>query len=307
MVGYLFAGQGAQYAGMAKDLCEAFPESKAVFDKADAVLGSSFSRLIFEGPQEELTKTKNCQPAILTASVACFEAFKSTTYGRQETAGFVAGLSLGEYSALVAASALEFEDALVLVRQRGAFMDEEALLRPGAMLSVIGLGTDAVKRVCEESHTEVANLNCPGQVVISGGISEIGAAEAAVVQAGARRVIRLEVSGAFHSSLMQGAGAKLAKALEKTKLRKPVIPVVSNVTAKPVSEPQEIRDNLIKQVASSVLWEESMRFMLSKGVKEFFEFGPGKVLKGLMRRIDGTAQVTNIEKKEDVLALAGKG
>lgn len=298
---FLFAGQGAQYVGMGKDLYEAFPESKSVFDKADEVLGFSLSKLCFEGTQEELTKTQNCQPAILTMTIAAFEAFKLrfTNYDLRITA-FMAGLSLGEYSALVAAEALSFEDAVYLVRQRGGFMEEEAEKKPGKMLSLIGLGLDAVRQVCRETQTEVANINSPGQIVISGGVKEIGEAEALANERGAKQAIILEVSGAFHSSFMQGASLRLAKALEGIELRKPSIPLVSNVTANIVTEPSKIKENLIKQVASSVLWEDSMRFVLAKGIRNFIEFGPGKVLKGIMRRIDASAQVLNIEKKEDI-------
>jgi [acyl-carrier-protein] S-malonyltransferase len=294
MVAYLFAGQGSQYIGMGKDLYESFPQAREVFDKADKALGFSLSKLCFEGPQEELTKTNNSQPAILTVSIA---AFKS---GKFPQAGFAAGLSLGEYSALVAAGALDFEDAVNLVRQRGEFMEEEALKKPGKMLSVIGLDLELVKQVCVESGTEIANLNCPGQIVISGGAAEIEQAKTLSKSKGAKLAIPLEVSGAFHSSFMQGASAKLGLILDKINIKSPVIPVVSNVTAKPESLPQEIRENLVKQVSSSVLWENSMRYILSQGVTEFYEFGPGKVLKGLMRRIDAGAQVKVIEKKEDI-------
>lgn len=294
MVAFLFAGQGAQYVGMGKDLYESFPEAKAVFDKADGVLGFSLSELCFAGPQPELTKTVNCQPAILTMSVAAWEAFKPK-------ANYAAGLSLGEYSALVATGALSFEDAVYLVRRRGEFMEEEAHKKAGKMLSVIGLDSAAIKEVCSKAHTEIANLNCPGQIVISGGVKEIQDAQGLVKERGAKMAIPLEVGGAFHSSFMREAGLKLAKELEKVKINTPQYPVVSNVTAKPVNSADEIKDNLIKQVSSSVLWEDSMKFILSKNVNTFFEFGPGKVLKGLMRRIEPNAQVINIEKKEDIL------
>ncbi|MCX5709848.1 MAG: ACP S-malonyltransferase [Candidatus Omnitrophica bacterium] len=296
MVAYLFAGQGSQFIGMGKDLYEAFPQARDVFDKADKVLGFSLSKLCFEGSQAELTKTNNSQPAILTVSIA---ALKS---GKFLQAGFTAGLSLGEYSALVAAGAVSLEEALLLVRKRGEFMEEEARKRPGKMLSIIGLSADAVKQVCAESGTEIANLNCPGQIVISGGPAEIQKALELAKVKGARLAIPLEVSGAFHSSFMQGASVKLAAELEKIKINNPVIPVVSNVTAKPVSSAKEIKDNLVKQVASSVLWEDSMRFILSQGITQFYEFGPGKVLKGLMRRIDAAVTVTTVEKKEDIKA-----
>ncbi len=299
MVAYLFAGQGSQYIGMGKGLYEAFPESKAVFDKADKVLGFSISKLCFEGPQQELTRTVNCQPAILTISIAAWEAYRASRGVDFSTDGYTAGLSLGEYSALVAAGVINFEDAVYLVRRRGEFMEEEALKSPGKMLSIIGLELSLVRQVCLDANTEIANINCPGQVVIAGSAKEIEKAQELAKERGAKMAVMLEVSGAFHSSLMKGATVRLAAELEKIKLNAPIMPVVCNVTAKAATSAAEIKDNLIKQVASSVLWEDSMKFMLSKGVKNFIEFGPGKVLKGLMRRIEASAQVVNIEKETD--------
>ncbi len=301
VVAYLFAGQGSQYIGMGKDLYESFPESKAIFDKADKVLGFPISTLCFEGPQGELTKTNNCQPAILTMTIACWEAYKAAQGNNFSADAYAAGLSLGEYSALVAAGVINFEDAIYLVRRRGEFMEEEASKSPGKMLSVIGLELSLVRQLCVDSDTEIANINCPGQVVIAGRAKEIEKAQELAKERGAKMAVILEVSGAFHSSLMKGATLKLAAELEKIKLNTPVIPVICNVTGKPVDSPDEIRENLIKQVASSVLWEDSMRFMLSKGAGNFVEFGPGKVLKGLMRRIDPSVQVINVEKKDNIL------
>ena len=300
-IAFLFAGQGAQYVGMGKDLCDSFPESKAIFDKADKVLGFSLSMLCFQGPQEALTQTKNCQPAILTMSIAALEAFKSAASCQLPAVSYTAGLSLGEYSALVAAEAISFEDAVFLVRRRGEFMEEAAQNKPGRMLSIIGLNLDKVKEICSKTNTEVANINCPGQIVISGGIKESEEAAKLAQDYGAKRAVALEVSGAFHSSFMKEASEKLAMELEKIKINPPKIPIVSNVTAKPVTKAEEIKYNLIKQVACSVLWDDSIKFILSKGVSNFIEFGPGKVLKGLMRRIEPNAEVINIEKKEDVL------
>jgi len=300
---FLFAGQGAQYLGMGRDLADAFPESKVVFDQADRALGFSLSRLCFQGPYEELTKTDNCQPAILTVTIAALRALEARYPVALRGVGLVAGLSLGEYSALVAAGALNFEDAVYLVRKRGEFMEEEALQKPGKMLSLIGLDLERVKKVCAKSNTEIANLNCPGQTVISGGIDQIAEAEKLARELGVKRAVLLEVSGGFHSSLMQGASAKLARQLDKIQIQKPKISVVSNVTAKPTADPVEIKNNLIKQVSSSVLWDDSMRFIISSGVSNFVEFGPGKVLKGLMRRIDERVEVINIDKKDDILGF----
>lgn len=301
----LFAGQGAQYLGMGKDLFAEFTESREVFVKADRVLGFSLSDICFEGPCEELLKTNNCQPAILTVSIAALRALESR-FPALAGSKYAAGLSLGEYSALVAAGALSFEDAVYLVRKRGEFMEEEAAKNPGRMLSVIGMEQEAVKSLCVDTHTEIANLNCPGQIVISGGAKEIGEAERLAKERGVKMAVALEVSGAFHSSFMKGASDRLARELENVEIHKPKIPVISNVTARPAITPDEIKVNLIRQVASSVLWEDSMRFILSAGVADFMEFGPGKVLKGLMRRIDARARVVNIEKKDDIMAYMGK-
>ncbi|MDD5465499.1 MAG: ACP S-malonyltransferase [Candidatus Omnitrophica bacterium] len=300
MVGYLFAGQGSQYAGMGKDLFESFPQAKLIFEKADKVLGFSISNLCFNGPSDELTKTNNCQPAIVTMTIACWQAYRNRC---PQIDGYMAGLSLGEYSALVAAEALNFEDAVYLVRQRGQFMEDEAVKHPGKMLSVIGLDLTKVREICAEVKAEIANINCPGQTVISGSAQVIEKAQLLAKEKGAKLAVILEVSGAFHSSFMQGASLKLAKELDKIKISAPKFPVISNVTGKPVLNPEEIKQNLIRQVSASVLWEDSIKLILSKGISNFIEFGPGKVLKGLMRRIDSNAQVVNIEKKEDILAL----
>jgi [acyl-carrier-protein] S-malonyltransferase len=297
MVAFLFAGQGSQYIGMGKDLYESFPESKAVFDKANEELGFSLSGLCFDGPQEELKRTNNSQVAIFTVSIAALEAYRPNLLGPPS---YAAGLSLGEYSALVAAEAIGFEDALRLLRKRGEFMEEAALEKPSGMLSLIGLSIDEVKEICSQTNTEIANINCPGQIVISGSSLKIAEAQSLAKERNAKLTVPLEVSGAFHSSFMKGASLKLAREIEKVSIKAPKIAVISNVTAKPYVNASEIKDNLVRQVASPVLWEDSMRFILSQGVRNFIEFGPGKVLKGLMRRIDPAAEVVSIEKKEDI-------
>lgn len=297
-VAFLFAGQGSQYVGMGKTLYETFAESKAIFDQADRVLGFGLSQLCFAGPQAELTQSQNCQPAVLTLSIAALETFRQVVSGKRQVVSYTAGLSLGEYSALVAAEVLSFEDAVYLVRRRGEFMEEAALKFPGKMACVLGLDQPIIENICKAANTEIANINCPGQIVISGGIKEIKQAERLAQDYGAKRVIPLEVSGAFHSSLMKEAALKLAQELDKIEFNIPQIAVISNVTAQPVTCPEEIKHNLIEQVSSCVRWEDSLRFILSKGIKKFFEFGPGEVLKGLMHRIEPEAEVVSIETKD---------
>ena len=300
-VAFLFAGQGSQYIGMGKGLYESFPESKAVFDKADKVLGFSLSKLCFSGSPDSLKQTIFSQPAILTVSIAAFEAFKAR-YDRKPS--FLAGLSLGEYSALVAAEALTFEDGLRLVRKRAEIMEEATYAHPGKMLAVLDLSLDKLKDVCLKSGAEIANINAPGQIVISGTVESIEKAGQFCLEAGAKRIIELEVSGAFHSSLMFKASGELKEFLESIPVSAPAIPVISNYTASAQYKASQIKESLVYQMYKPVRWEESMKYILSQGVMQFFEFGPGKVLKGLMRRIDSNARVVNIEKKEDVLNYA---
>ena len=303
MVGYLFAGQGSQYIGMGKDLYEAFPEAKAVFDKANTALGFDLKELCFNGKQEDLKLTHNSQPAILTVTIAAFEAFKSAPNLKLQTPSFYAGLSLGEYSALIAAGSLSFEDGLRLVRKRAEIMNEASLSHPGKMAAVIDLAMDKIKDICLKSGAEIANLNCPGQTIISGKAESVDKAKEMCVAAGAKRVIELEVSGGFHSSLMFEASAELKEVLDNASIAAMSIPVVSNYTAAPEYRPAQVRENLIHQMYSAVRWEDSVRFMIKQGVSKFIEFGPGKILKGLLRRIDPVVEVASIEKKDDILAL----
>ncbi|MFA5286943.1 MAG: ACP S-malonyltransferase [Candidatus Omnitrophota bacterium] len=296
---FLFVGQGSQYVGMGKDLYDSFPEAKAVFDKAENILGFNLKKFCFEGPEDALKMTNISQPAIVTVSIAAFEAFRAR---KNIKPGYMAGLSLGEYSALIASGSFSFEDGIRLIKIRGELMEEAAKKYPGKMAAVLGLSTEKVKEICLGSGAELANLNCPGQIVITGRAEAIDRASALCMEQGAKRVIPLEVSGAFHSSLMSEASLGLKKALENIPMRDPLVPVISNFTALPQEKVSQFKDNLVDQIRSSVRWEESIRFILSKEVSNFIEFGPGMVLKGLMRKIDLSAQVINIEKKEDILS-----
>ncbi|PIQ88569.1 MAG: [acyl-carrier-protein] S-malonyltransferase [Candidatus Omnitrophica bacterium CG11_big_fil_rev_8_21_14_0_20_42_13] len=304
MVAYIFPGQGAQYVGMGKDFYDNSSAARKVFNKADALLGFAISKLCFEGPQDLLARTDKAQLAILVTSVASLEAFRQKNSDIK--ADFTAGLSLGEYSALVAAGALSFEDSLNLVKKRAGIMRGVSEKNPGKMLAVIGLDAAIIDKLCGEAGIEVANRNCPGQLVVTGRKEDIDKFYALASKEGAKRLIELEVSGAFHSRLMEEARLRLAEELKDIHFKLPsTISVVSNVTARPFSSTDEIRNNLALQVRSSVLWEDSMRYMLSFGVKSFFEIGPGKVLKGLARKIDSGLQVVSIEKMEDINLVAG--
>lgn len=294
----VFPGQGSQYVGMGRDLWEAYPEARAVFDEADGILGFPVSELCFAGPQETLDDTINAQPAILTMSIAALRALEARN--RLEPS-FVAGHSLGEYTALVTAGALDFADGLRLVRERGRLMKEAGERHPGAMAAIIGLDDATVEEVCREASEQVgdlsivpANFNSPGQVVISG---EREALEAAVELArarGAKRVIPLAVSVAGHSPLLQEAARGLERALESVPLRPAAIPVVANVTARPVTEPEEIKAGLVRQLTQPVQWVRSVEWMIAQGVSRFVEIGPKDVLAGLIRRINRGVQVVGV-------------
>ena len=301
-VAYIFPGQGAQYVGMGKELYEAYPEAKDIFDKANEILKFDLKKICFEGPQEELTATSNSQVAILVHSIASLKVLESSP--QKFELGFSLGLSLGEYSALVAADALSFEDGVKLVRKRGQFMEKAALKNPGKMACIIGMEPDELEKLCKGFGCEIANLNCPGQVVISGSTSSVELTANMAKEKGAKRVIMLEVSGAFHSSLMDPARDKLEVEINSVTFNKPKCPIISNVTATPTEDTEEIKRNLITQVNSKTLFEASMRYVASQGIKTYLEIGPGAVLKGLIRKIDKALQVKNIEKPSDFVEFS---
>ncbi len=288
----LFAGQGAQVVGMGKDLAEAFPVAKAWFERANATLGYNLADICFNGPEPELTKTENAQPGIFLVSWVAFQLLKERVPLLKFDA--TAGLSLGEFTALAAAGALTFEDGLRLVRQRGRFMQEACDATRGGMAAIIGLEEGPTRDVCAQTGVVLANLNCPGQLVISGELDKISQACEAAKLKGARRALPLPVAGAYHSPLMASAQPKLAMALSQANIQAPNVPVISNVTAGPHQSAETIRARLIEQVTASVRWEESMRFLLAQGFTRFIELGPGTALSGFLKRIDKTAQMLNV-------------
>lgn len=279
-------------AGMGKDLAAQFPAAKQWFDRANVALGYDLASICFNGPDAELTKTENAQPGIFLVSWVAFQLLKERAPSLKFEA--TAGLSLGEFTALTAGGAMSFEDGLRVVRQRGRFMQEACDATRGGMAAVIGLDEAPTREVCAETFVTLANLNCPGQLVISGETARIAKAIDLAKSKGAKRAIPLPVAGAYHSPLMASAQPKLEAELAKVKLSPPVIPVISNVTAQSHGTPAEIRGRLIEQVISSVLWENSMRYLLAQGFTRFIELGPGTALSGFMKRIDKNAQMLNV-------------
>jgi [acyl-carrier-protein] S-malonyltransferase len=300
---YLFPGQGSQFTGMGKDLYDTYPAAKNIFDRAAALLDFDIKGICFDGPPEKLTQTRFSQPAIFVVSIAALEVFKSHPKAGNFQAKFAAGLSLGEATALCAAGAISFDDGVRFVKARGQFMDEAAAEKPGLMAAVLGLGLAEVEKVCQATGAEVGNLNAPGQIVISGRKAAVEEAIERLRQDGARKVIPLDVSGAFHSSCMESACHRIEKALKDVEIHAPAIPVVSNLTANIEENPAQIKQNLIWQMNHRTLWEDSMRFIISKGVKTFIEFSPGKVLKGLLKKIDPSVETISLSTLEDFYAI----
>lgn len=293
---FVFPGQGSQFPGMCKDLYDAHAEAREMCQAANRLLGFSLTDVMFEGTAEDLKQTKVTQPAVFLHSVVAQQLMTI------EKPNMVAGHSLGEFSALVACGALRFEDALLLVSARAQAMQDACEANPGTMAAVLGLEDERVVEVCAEISQRLmansqqpkvvaANFNCPNQVVISGAIEAVDAACEAMKAAGARRALRLPVGGAFHSSLMQPAAEALEKAIRKTQFRKPFCPIYQNVSAKAETEPEIIRENLLKQLTAPVRWTQSVQNMIADGASEFYEFGPGDVLKGLIRKINPDVQV----------------
>ncbi len=301
-IAFVFPGQGAQTVGMCKNFYDQYPVARHIFEEADEALGFSITKMCFEGPEDELCLTYNTQPAILTASIACAAVLKQYDI----YCDVAAGHSLGEYSALVVSEAIAFADAVRIVRQRGQFMQEAVPVGEGGMAAVLGMESDSIVKICDKVASEsggvvqAVNFNCPGQVVIAGETVAVDRACEALKAAGAKRVVQLPVSAPFHSSLMQPASKRLAEALAQITIHDAKIPVVANVTAKEVRLSAEIRESLVKQAASPVLWETSVLNMMTDGVDTFIEVGPGKTLTGFTKKIAKGLPALNVEDSESL-------
>jgi [acyl-carrier-protein] S-malonyltransferase len=292
-IAYVFPGQGSQWAGMGRDLLDSLPKARAVFEEADSVLGFPLSKLCFEGPEEVLRQTVNAQPAIMTMSIVHLRT--SPQLVDQPQPSFLAGHSLGEYTALVAAGTLPFADALRLARERGRLMQEAGDRTPGGMLAIIGLDEAGVRVVCQETGMEIANINSPGQIAISGPAVALEKATLLAKEKGAQRVVTLPVSGAFHSRLMQPAADGMARAVANLHFQDASIPIVANTTAQPLTGGDALKAELLQQLCHSVLWQRSVEWMIGEKVAEFVEIGPGQVLTGLIKRISKDVRALSTE------------
>jgi [acyl-carrier-protein] S-malonyltransferase len=295
---YVFPGQGSQWVGMGQDLYQDFSSAKAVFERADEALSFPISRLCFDGPEDELRQTINAQPAIVTVSFACLEA--SREMGNLPSASFVAGHSLGEYTALAAAGVLDFDHTVYLARERGRLMHEAGQITPGGMAAIIGLDEAPLAELCAETGAKVANINCPGQIVISGAEENLNQAVELAKSRGAHRAITLQVSGAFHTKLMQPAVDGMAEIMAKLEFKDPTTPIIGNTTAQPLTTAAAVKEELLNQLCNCVQWQRSVQCMIGQGVNAFVEIGPGKVLAGLIKRIDRGVKILNIGDAESV-------
>jgi len=294
VIAFIFPGQGSQQVGMGKDLYESFPLARTFYDRAEEILGFPLKKYSFNGPEEELKQTRVTQPALFVHSIIVDQILKETGI-RPE---IVAGHSLGEYSALVSAEALSFEEALPLVKLRGELMQHAGEIRPGTMAAILGLSDEEVEALCREASASgvvvPANYNSPGQLVVSGSVEGVRKAMELAKEKGARRAVELVVSGAFHSPLMESAVKKLKEAIENADFRKPRVPLVPNVTAQATTDPAEIREQLVRQLVQPVRWVESVREMVRQGATQFYEVGSGRVLTGLLKRIDRSVSCTPV-------------
>ncbi len=300
---YLFPGQASQKVGMGLSVYEQYTSARTVFDEADSVLGFPLSRLCFEGPPDELTKTVNVQPALVATSMACLRAAQEALGSKLPTPAFVAGHSLGEYTALAAAGALDFADALRLVRERGRLMYEAGLRSPGSMMAVIAFDRGPLQEVCDEAGVEISNVNAPGQLVISGAVDKLEKAAELAKERGARRIIPLNVSGAFHSTLMEPVLSEFSDFMQSFTFKAPAVPVVSNVTAQPLTDERSIREELLSQLRQCIQWQASIEYLSGNGITTYYEIGPGTVLSGLVKRISPDAITINLSGTDDIDAL----
>lgn len=298
---YVFPGQGSQGVGMGRDLYDNFDSAKAVFDQADEVLGFPLSGLCFEGPEAELRQTINAQPAIVTVSYACWQAIREASRSLPPPA-FVAGHSLGEYTALAVAEVLDFATTVYLARERGRLMHEAGVARPGGMAAIIGFDEALLAEVCRQTDTRIANINCPGQLVISGAQENLTQAVDLVKAKGTSRTIPLSVSGAFHTSLMQSAVDGMTEITDTLSFHEPVVPIIGNTTAQPLTTAESVKAELLSQLCNCVQWQRSIEYMVNEGVSTFIEIGPGTVLTGLIKRINKDVKTINIG---DVPAING--
>jgi len=303
---YVFPGQGSQWVGMGRDLYQNYQAAKAVFEQADKALGVPLSKLCFEGPEDELVQTVNAQPAIVTVSFACLEASRSLNPGLPP-ASFVAGHSLGEYTALAAAGVLDFATTVYLARERGRLMHQAGQITPGGMAAIIGLDEAPLAEVCQQSGTRIANINCPGQIVISGAQDKLAQAIEMVKEKGAHRAIPLQVSGAFHTPLMQPAVDGMVEIMAALKFNNPTIPIICNTTAQPLTTAEAVKEELLTQLCNCVQWQRSIEYMVKDGVSNFIEIGPGRVLAGLIKRIDRSVKIVNIGDAEAVKNITQGG
>ncbi len=304
-VAYIFPGQASQKVGMGRDLYDNYDSAKAIFNQADETLGFSLSRLCFEGPEDELGQTINTQPALVTVSFACLKAAQEMNgSNRLPPASFVAGHSLGEYTALAAAGVFDFATTVYLARERGRLMHQAGLKNPGGMVAVIGLDEGSLAEVCAETDTRIANINCPGQLIISGAKENLTRAADLAKAKGAYRVIPLAVSGAFHTPLMQPAVDGLSEVIDKLSFQEPLIPIIANTTAQPITTAEAVKAELLEQLCNSVQWQRSIEYMVNEGVSTFIEIGPGKVLSGLIKRINKSVTTLNIGDAQAIQKLA---